>query len=50
MLLVLNKFDLVDDLIDSGHEPEEYMTFEYLSKFASDYGFIGAMCTSAKTG
>ena len=50
MLLVLNKYDLVEDLVESGHELVEYMTFDYLSKFADEYGFIGAMCTSAKTG
>ena len=30
MLLVLNKHDLVEELVQSGHELEEYMTFEYL--------------------
>jgi len=50
MLLVLNKYDLVEDLVETGHDLMEYMTFEYLSQFAEEYGFIGAMCTSAKTG
>ena len=50
MLLVLNKHDLVEDLMQSGHQLEEYMTFEYLQKFAEDNGFIGAICTSAKKG
>ena len=50
MLLVLNKYDLVEELIDSGHDPVDHMTPEYLSKFADEYGFIGAMSTSAKTG
>ena len=50
MLLVLNKYDLVEELVESNHQLEEYMTVEYLQKFAEDYGFIGAVCTSAKTG
>ena len=50
MLLVLNKYDLVEELISSGHDPVEHMTPDYLSKFADEYGFIGAMSTSAKTG
>ena len=50
MLLVLNKYDLVEELVDSNHELEEFMTFDYLQKFAEDYGFIGAVCTSAKSG
>ena len=50
MLLVLNKYDLVEELVESGHDIEEYMTEEYLMKFADDYNFIGAMTTSAKTG
>ena len=50
MLLVLNKYDLAEELVNQGYELEEYMTFDYLKKFAEDYGFIGAVCTSAKTG
>ena len=50
MLLVLNKYDLVEDLVQSGHELEEYMTYDYLKNFAEEYGFIGAVCTSAKSG
>ena len=50
MLLVLNKYDLVEELAESGHEIEEYMTEDYLQKFAEDYNFLGAMTTSAKTG
>ena len=50
MLLVLNKYDLVEELIQSGHEMEEFMTFNYLQQFAEEHGFIGAVCTSAKTG
>ena len=50
MLLVLNKYDLVEELVDSNHELEEFMTFEYLQKFAEEHGFIGAICTSAKNG
>ena len=49
MLLVLNKYDLVEELA-ANCELEEFMTYEYLQKFAEDYGFIGAVCTSAKTG
>ena len=50
MLLVLNKVDLVEELVSSGHDLLEHMTPAYLQKFAEDYGFIGAICTSAKTG
>ena len=50
MLLCLNKVDLVEELIESGHEVEEFMTPEYFQNFSEDHNFIGAMCTSAKTG
>ena len=50
MLLVLNKHDLVEELIESNHDVEDFMTFEYLQKFAEENGFIGAICTSAKKG
>ena len=33
-LLVLNKLDLVEGMINEGYELEEYMTFDYLKKFA----------------
>ena len=49
MLLVLNKYDLVEDMVNEGYELEEYMTFDYLKNFAEENGFIGAVCTSAKT-
>ena len=48
-LLVLNKLDLVEGMINEGYELEEYMTFDYLKKFAEKHGFIGAVCASAKT-
>lgn len=50
MLLVLNKYDLAEQLVNQGYELEDFMTFDYLKKFAEDYGFIGAVCTSAKSG
>ena len=50
MLLVLNKYDLAENLVNSGYELEEYMSFDYLKQFAEQFGFIGAVCTSAKTG
>ena len=50
MLLVLNKYDLVDELTNSGHQLEEFMTYDFLNDFATDNGFIGAVTTSAKTG
>ena len=50
MLLVLNKYDLVEELVESGHEMEDFMTFQSLQAFAEEHGFIGAVCTSAKTG
>jgi ribosome biogenesis GTPase A len=50
MLLVLNKFDLVEELVASGHDLVEHMTPKYMQNFAEEYGFIGAMSTSAKTG
>ena len=49
MLLVLNKYDLVEDMVNEGYELEDYMTFDYLKNFAEENGFIGAVCTSAKT-
>ena len=30
MILVLNKYDLVEDLAEQGHALEEFMTYEYL--------------------
>ena len=50
MILVLNKYDLAEELVEQGYELEEFMTFEYLKKFAEEHGFIGAVCASAKTG
>lgn len=50
MLLVLNKYDLAEELVNQGYDLEEYMSFEYLKQFAEENGFIGAVCTSAKTG
>lgn len=50
MLLILNKVDLVEEIIESGSEVPDFMTSEYMQKFADDYGFMGAMATSAKTG
>ena len=50
MLLVVNKFDLVQDLEERGQPLEEYMTQGYLDQFASDNDFIGSIRTSAKTG
>ena len=50
MLLVLNKYDLVEELSDTGHQLEEFMTSDYLQNYAEENGFIGAVCTSAKTG
>jgi len=50
MLLVLNKYDLVDELVANGVELENFMTFEYIQNLAQGHGFIGAICTSAKTG
>ena len=50
MLLALNKYDLVDELLTSGHQLEDFMTSDFISEFGSDHGFIGAVTTSAKTG
>ena len=50
MLLVLNKYDLVEDMINDGEQLQEFMTHDYLQEFAKDNKFIGAMSTSAKTG
>jgi hypothetical protein len=50
MLLVLNKIDLVEEYVEQGMDLEEFMTEDYLKNFANENGFIGAVCTSAKTG
>ena len=50
MMLVINKYDLVEELMNNDYEMEEFMTSDYLTKFAKEQGFIGHMCTSAKTG
>ena len=50
MLLVLNKYDLVDEKIKEGQPLEEFQTLDYLDEFAKDNKFIGGMTTSAKYG
>ena len=50
MMLVINKYDLVEDLIQNDYELEEFMKEEYITEFAKEHGFIGYICTSAKTG
>lgn len=50
MLLVMNKYDLVQDIEEKGQKLEDYMTQGYLNNFAQEYGFIGAIRVSAKTG
>jgi hypothetical protein len=50
MVLVVNKYDLVQPLEEKGQELEDFMTQDYLENFAFDNGFIGVMRTSAKTG
>ena len=50
MILVVNKYDLIQSIEESGRPVEEYMTQQYLDKFATENGFIGAVRTSAKTG
>ncbi|CDW86709.1 ras-related protein rab-32 [Stylonychia lemnae] len=50
MMLVVNKYDIIQEQEDSGREVEDYMTQEFLENFASDHGFIGVLRTSAKTG
>ena len=50
MILVLNKYDLVEELVDEGYQLEDYMKAEHIQQFAEDSGFIGAVFVSAKTG
>ena len=50
MILVLNKYDLVEELVNEGYQLEDYMKAEYIQQFAEDLGFIGAVFVSAKTG
>ena len=50
MILVLNKYDLVENFAEEGNQLEEFMTQDFLQSFAEENGFIGAICTSAKTG
>ena len=50
MLLILNKYDLVEELVEENYELEEYMTAKFLEEFSMEHGFIGSICTSAKTG
>ena len=50
MLLVLNKLDLVEEHINDGYELKDYMKSEFIEKFVEENGFIGCVCTSAKTG
>ena len=48
MILVVNKFDLVENVPEE--ELEEQMTQSFLDEFAEQNGFIGAIRVSAKTG
>ena len=48
MILVVNKFDLVENLPED--QLEEQMTTSFLDEFAAQNGFIGAIRVSAKTG
>jgi Ras-related protein Rab-32 len=48
MILVVNKFDLVENIAEE--ELEEQMTQEFLNEFADQNGFVGALRVSAKTG
>ena len=50
MVLVVNKYDLVQPLEEKGQELEDFMTQPYLDNFAFENGFIGVHRTSAKTG
>lgn len=50
MLLVLNKYDLVENMVKQGYHLEDYMRAEKIQWFAEDLGFIGAQFISAKTG
>lgn len=50
MILVANKYDLIQPLEEQGTDLEEFMTQQYLNDFAAENGFIGAVRTSAKTG
>ncbi len=50
MILVVNKYDLVQQLEEKGQELEDFMTQQYLDEFAEQNGFIAAIRTSAKTG
>lgn len=50
MILVVNKYDLVQSIEESGKPLEDYMTQAYLDKFALENGFIAAVRTSAKLG
>ena len=50
MLLVLNKYDLVEELQNTGYQLQDFMTEAYMKNFAEEHGFLGAVTTSAKTG
>ena len=50
MMLVINKYDLIEELMQTDYKMEEFMTMEYLNKFAFEHGFIGCIYSSAKTG
>ena len=40
MILLVNKYDLVQPLEEEGKQLEEFMTQEYLNEFAFSNGFI----------
>lgn len=47
MILVVNKFDLVENVAEE--DLEEQMTQAFLDEFAENNGFIAAIRVSAKT-
>lgn len=50
MILVVNKYDMIEDIEQRGQDVEEHMTEEFLEEFAQEHDFIGVLRTSAKTG
>ena len=50
MLLVLNKYDIVEENMKSGLKLQEHETQQFMSSFSQENGFLNGVTASAKTG
>ena len=50
MILLANKYDLIESIEKEGQKLEDYMTQQFLDEYAAEHSFVGAVRGSAKTG